>query len=380
MPSGMRRAVHGAIALVAFAIVTLAGPVALAQQGQNDPPPPWSGSALDRPGDLVTELDADHVDVAGHFRYQKPTATSEIVRIVVDLVDDPSDDFEPVDACDAEPVEIASDGTSASDGIDELAFRVDALPVACNGRFLLEATAETSDDTSYTLRATLEASIAPPAVETLTTSADAAAQQVTVDWEPVPADQLPPDTVGYLLQRAGPRQEDGSFGSFRDLRVLKPDEDTVAVDGVPEPGAYRYRVRTMRHGIDGPVLASITDTGAETATVDEPPPTTTTTTAPPAPTVGVAIPRPRPAPRLSPPTTADTGFEEELDYGDAPPRTTTVTSMLPELATELPDGGQSIVRDEGEDGVNLLIPAAGALVLIGWAGHLAYVNRLAKQL
>jgi hypothetical protein len=41
--------------------------------------------------------------------------------------------------------------------------------------------------------------------------------------------------------------------------------------------------------------------------------------------------------------------------------------------------GQSIVRDEAE-GMGLAVPAAGALVMLGWAGHLLYLNRLAKQL
>ena len=371
-----------AVAVAGMATLVLTAPTAFARPSQQDPPPPaWSGSALDTPADQVTEVRDASVDVAGHFRFQKPTATSEIVRVVVDVVDDPSDDFEPVAACQNEPVEVASDGTSAADPADELAFQIDGLAVPCNGRYLLQATAETNADSSYTLQAVLQVEVLPPAVETLTVTADAAAQQVSVDWDPVPAKRLPPDAFGYLLERAGPQKPDGSFGIFDDLRVLKLDEDTKAVDDVPEPGTYRYRVRTMAHGADGPVLSNIIDTGTKTLTVDEPPPTTT---APPSTTtaarVGSAIPRPRTTSRrLSPPTTADTGFEERLDYGDVPPRTTTVTSKIPQLATELPDGGQSIIRDEG-DGVNILIPAAGALVLLGWAGHAIYLNRLAKQL
>ncbi len=373
-----------AAAVVAAGLVALVlgAPAALARPSQQDPPPPaWTGSALDAPADQVTDVRDGEVDVAGHFRFQKPTATSEILRVVVDVVDDPSDDFEPVDACRTEPVEVASDGTSAADPADELAFQVDGLAVPCNGRYLLQATAETNADSSYTLQTVLQVQVLPPAVEKLTVTEDAAAQQVSVDWDPVPAERLPPDAFGYLLERAGPQKSDGSFGIFDDLRVLKLDEDTVAVDAVPEPGTYRYRVRTMAHGADGPVLSNIIDTDTKTLTVDEPPPTTA---APPptssAPRVGAAIPRPRTSHRrLSPPTTVDTGFEERLDYGDVSPRTSTVTSKIPQLATELPDGGQSIIRDEG-DGVNILIPAAGALVLLGWAGHAVYLNRLAKQL
>ena len=40
----------------------------------------------------------------------------------------------------------------------------------------------------------------------------------------------------------------------------------------------------------------------------------------------------------------------------------------------------SIVQDEADDPVDLAVPAAGALVLLGWAGHIVYLNRLAKLL
>ena len=33
-----------------------------------------------------------------------------------------------------------------------------------------------------------------------------------------------------------------------------------------------------------------------------------------------------------------------------------------------------------DDGVDFAVPAAGALVLLGWAGHIVYLNRLAKLL
>src|SRR3546814_14651511 len=63
-------------------------------------------------------------------------------------------------------------------------------------------------------------------------------------------------------------------------------------------------------------------------------------------------------------------FRSTLDYGERSDS---------ELAGDEPVAGQSIVRDEAE-GMGLAVPAAGALVMLGWAGHLLYLNRLAKQL
>ena len=71
----------------------------------------------------------------------------------------------------------------------------------------------------------------------------------------------------------------------------------------------------------------------------------------------------------SPPTTLDTGFNDELDYGDRD---------IPEPGEELAGEGQSVIQTDTE-GAGLLGPVAGAMVLLGWAGHVAYLNRLAKQ-
>lgn len=384
-PTAAHRA---AVALVSgIAVLLLAGPAALAQEGQREPaPPPWTGSSFDAPFDEgVHELRDDRLEgISGLFRLDKPEATSEIVRVTVGVVDDDSDEFEPDAGCALpDPVEIPSDGTSAADSVDELAFEVDRLRVPCNGRYLLEAWAETNvEDTSHTLRATVVVEVLPPAVTNLAASSDDASQQVTVTWDPVPAADLPADAYGYLLERAGPQSEDGTFGIFGDLVVVDVQQST-AVDDVPQPGTYRYRVRTVRDGPEGPVLSSIIDGDVRTVSLQAPPPTTSSTTAPSttrAPQVGTVIPRsPQRTTRLSPPTTADTGFEGELDYGELPVRSTT-TQDVPELASEDPQAGQSVIRDEGGEGVDLIVPAAGALVLIGWAGHIAYMNRLAKQL
>lgn len=378
----------GAMAIACLAGLVLATPAALAQQTEPDPVPPrWSGSTFDEPFDeFLHEVGDDRItDISGRFHFEKPSATSEIVGAEIVVVDDDSDDFEPDADCDLrEPVEVPSDGTNAAEPADQLAFEVEGIRLPCNGRYLLEARADTNvEGESYTMRAALVVKVLPPAVASVTAAPDDASQQVTVGWQPPPTGDLPADVYGYLVERAGPQADDGSFGIFDDLVVVDIDDEPQLVDDVPEPGTYRYRVRTVRRGVDGPVLSSILDGEPETVAVGSPPPTSATTTPSTtrAPRVGAAIPRPprRTTTRYSPPTTADTGFEEELDYGELPARSTT-SAEIPELAAEDPQAGQSIIQDESDGGLDLIIPAAGALVLIGWAGHIAYLNRLARQL
>ena len=81
-------------------------------------------------------------------------------------------------------------------------------------------------------------------------------------------------------------------------------------------------------------------------------------------------PEPARRPRSRHPPRPTTGFNEELDYSGVP----RPGSEEDGLAAE----GQSIIRTPGE-GAGLLAPVAGALVLLGWAGHIIYLNRLAKQ-
>lgn len=393
-PSPRRRRVTAAAVGALVIGVVLGGPAALAQRTEPEPTPPrWSGSAFEEPLDeFVTETSQATVQVNGTFRFEKPTSTSEIVGAEVSLVDDDTDDFTPRDRCfDQEPVTVPSDGTAVTESVDTLHFEIPELALACNGRHVVEATATTNveDHPSYTMRAVVVVERLPPPVRSLSLQADAGTQQVTLDWQPVPEAELPPDAVDYLVERAGPADGDGSFGHFADLEPVSLDAAPRWVDEPAEPGTYRYRVRTRRDGVEGPVEASILDTATETATMDPPPPesstSTTTTSSTGRSRVGNALPTPssRPTPTRSPPTTADTGFEETLDYGELPaPTTRPPRPSTTALPAENPLAGQSIVREEGSDRgvVEYLVPAAGALVLVGWAGHLVYLNRLAKQL
>ena len=187
-----------------------------------------------------------------------------------------------------------------------------------------------------------------------------------------------------------------------DTKTIWPDFDadrfetlaTTGLDGEPRfvdpltdapAGGYTYRVRSVRGGADGEVRSSIIHTESATVSVEGDPTTATsapTTTARRAGAIGgsggrrPAVTRPSSTPRPTTATTLDTGFEDTIDYGERPESPATSSE---ELAGDEPVAGQSIVQDEA-DGVDVAVPAAGALVLLGWAGHIIYLNRLAKLL
>ncbi len=390
MPERRRRALALLPALVGPLLLVglVRAPGAVAQDADGPRPAPtsgpWQGSRWVEPESPleVTSAEGPTVAVQVDLVLRKATATSEILQASFTVVDDPGDEFEPVATCETEPVVVPSDGTSAADASDRLAARVAELALPCNGRWFVRATAEASDAGigDVVLDAVHEVRLPAPPVEVFSATTTETGE-VRVDYETV--DDLPPDALGYRVERAGPRTDDG-FGSYEAIAVRELG-DRPQVTDAPEPGEYRYRVRTLRAAVDGPVASSLD--GLEPATVEVVPVETTTTTASttPPPRIGGAIPRvptSRPTVRLSPPTTRDTGFLPELDFGGVTlPSTTPPGTAGDDLAGE-ELGGQSIVRDEDDDGLGagLLVPAAGALVLLGWAGHLVYVNRLARVL
>lgn len=256
----------------------------------------------------------------------------------------------------------------------------------CNGRYLVTAAAQSNQEANpFLLTGVLTVAVPPLPVTEAGVTVDDDANTVEVTWEPLAEEDLAVDALGYRVERAGPQTDGGSFGPFRAVGAdVGLDDPSVLVDTLEAGGTYRYRVRALRAGADGPVLSPLAGTATVDATVTGEPASTTTTTAstaastrPSGPRLGgtggsASIPR-RPQPnQLTTPTTVDTGFGETLDYGDREQ----AFGDSPELAGE---EGQSIIRTDDEGSVGLLAPAAGALVLIGWAGHVAYLNRLAKQ-
>lgn len=197
-----------------------------------------------------------------------------------------------------------------------------------------------------------------------------------------------PDAT-YVVQRADPGSE-----TFNDLgegakATEKPTDPNTAhtqtdTDTVTTNGTYQYRVAALRPNVD-PVPSESVSVKVTGLPVDAPPsedededdedvsPPATSSSSITIPSLGSSGRLPRSSssskvtiPNLSPPTTEDTGFNETLDYGDL------------EEPGELAAEGQSIINSD-VDGLDLMPSIAGAMVLVGWAAHVLYLTRLARQ-
>lgn len=401
MPDRRAPRLVGAVAAGVLAAL-LAAPAALAQSDEapvapeeqpapdspeEHPPGSWGASSFDEPFDEDGEtLRREPFDVSGTLRYQKTGPADFIEEVEVRLVDDPGDSFTPAEGCSLpEPVQLLGDGPGP--GLTaEQPFLVEDVAVPCNGRYLVQAEGrlEDPDAPSHTMERSFVLAALPASVTGLAVTLDGQARAVTVTFQPLSDDQLTPDSTGYVLERRGPSDD-----TFVDIASIGLGDEPRFVDPLADApaGDHTYRVRAVRSGADGDVRSSVIHSESDTVTVDgEPAPSTSTPTTR-RPTLGsrstsggrLSVPRTSSAPRLTTPTTRDTGFEETLDYGEQGGPTPDVDDAEDELAGDEPVAGQSIVRDEGE-GTDLAIPAAGALVMLGWAGHILYLNRLAKQL
>lgn len=391
-----------ALALTAGALtLAVASPTVSAQETEADP---WKGSEFDA---AVTEIhETSTFDVSGVF---VRTDEAPIARVDVsfDYDSHPSADTEgcpiPDEANNIRPPEADPEPTPDPETPPppdpetpetRRRFVVADTEWPCNGTYTAAAVARATspDSTTKELVASIRVAVPPapvPSIEATVAGGEDAPDPETgatpddpatvlVSWEQLAdPDGEYPDFVGYRVQRAGPA-EGSKFETVSDP-VIDHDGEKVTrefTDTIEAPGDYRYRVQSLRPGVDGPGKPVPSGDNTASVTVEiAGPPTTTTTAGPPTtrsrlglPSVGRGTNNPR-APLTVPavPTTVDTGFDEELDYGD-----------LPEPGEELAGEGQSVIQNEGE-GAGLLGPVAGAMVLLGWAGHVAYLNRLAKQ-
>ncbi|HEU5083233.1 MAG TPA: hypothetical protein VFU14_07840 [Acidimicrobiales bacterium] len=396
---------HGRIARIlgasaaALLAALLAAPAASGQTDEVPPPtspddvaPPgddaggrWAGSGLHAPFDVDgTTLRQETFTVAGEFHYERMGPADQIAQATIQVVDDPSDDFTPGEACLLPPPVVVPGTGEDTDGqftTADLRFAVD-VEVPCNGRYLVQAEARLNDPQRppFTLERSFVLAALPAAVTEVGAKVRDDERKAVVTFTPLTADQLDPDATGYVVERSGPAV--AGEGRFDDVGTLGLDDEPRLVDDLAaqEAGTYTYRVRAVRAGADGDVRSSIIDTATAAIELEGDPTSPTTTADSQVNTRGGSIRVPSRATstrrrsttaRQGPPTTLDTGFEESLDYGDG--------ELGQELADEPVAGGQSVVRDE-EDTVDLAVPAAGALVMLGWAGHIVYLNRLAKQL
>ncbi len=424
-----RRRTLTAVAALALA-VGFAAPVA-AQLGEEQPGQ-WAGSSWSQPQRNGTTTSNPDIGVAGEFVLRRDGRAVSIAGASVVIVDDQTDGFDPPSACaESDTLQVPGDGGSTLEVYDTQRF-AGRIPVPCNGRYVIEATAHVDGEgvEDHTMRRviTVEAPAPPVAGVEAAATGD---RQVRVSWSPLTESELPPDFEGYVVERAraagGPssaaQTDDETSDETSDLTDVDPDEtsarrapaqefgsyETVATvgrfddpritDRVDAAGTYGYRVRAARSGVDGSVLTptalapttSVQVGGGSTTTTTTPDDTTPTTGSDGSPgttagggsrpQIGTGTVRPtspgRTLPTFGTPTTLDTGFEETLDYSDVLGDRDEDDSDDGLGGEEL--AGQSIVQDEGE-GVGVLVPAAGALVLLIWAGHVVYLNRLAKEL
>ncbi len=393
-----RRAGRRLVAALALGVgVTVAiGSSAVAQEPA---PAPWTGSSFD------SSVPAPHLshtfDVGGAF---KRSGRGQIFNVDISFARgsyptaDASECTIPSNESDVPEVDPDNPPSTAPDApSDQFRFRVTETLWPCNGNYtvLATATAAATSDTSYTMQETIRVEVPPVAVpglqatvaggedspdpQTGATADDPAS--VLVTWEKLDTpDETYPDFVGYRVQRAGPAA-DAKFATVSD--VIGHESANTFNDTIEAPGKYRYRVQSLRAGPEGPstpVPSADATTPSVAVDVAGPPAPAATTTTPGendatttrrrtfglpdvnrTPSTGRTLTVP------GPPTTVDDGFNDTLDYGD-----------LPEPGSELAGEGQSVIQTEGE-GAGLLGPVAGAMVLLGWAGHVAYLNRLAKQ-
>lgn len=365
------------------ALVALLGlaPASWAQSAAGN----WDGSSLD-PGPTSVAVSA--YTLSGTFRHS-PNRT---VRVTVSAAPSGSG------ACAIAPVTISPAPTPRP-------FNV-TLSIPCNGTYSLLATATTTDDSavlqsdSASLSRAVEVSAPAPTVTGV--SAEGTGRTVTVTWDDMT--QIVPDVSGYIVQRQAP---DGTFADLAEISAANP---SYADNNLPdEGGEIAYRVLSTRPSPSGERV-SAASSDAATRYDAAPRPTTTNggsggggTTATPGSgggatsggsggpggsdglagtpggtPGGVSAPRVysgtflppllRPASQtLSPPTTADTGFNEALPYTQGPG-----DPALP--------GGDSLASVDTQDqaGRGLVIPVATALVLAIWAVHLRMLARAAR--
>jgi hypothetical protein len=216
----------------------------------------WEGrwSAMPPP----TSFAGSSIDLGGWFRYTGPPSR-QITRITFDVVPTTVPPGCPTSPASAPP---ADRPTARSDGSVPFAFSV---PVACNGRYRVMATA-VADNVLFgrsTWRMEIPAAdvmAAPPPV-TNVTSAVAPDRSVIVAWGP-PAGYgsgAPADFMGYRVTRSG-----GGSGA-QTIAAVGPSQRAIR-DPRPPAGRVMYQVVALRWSPAGPVpsaaIARVASVGA----------------------------------------------------------------------------------------------------------------------
>lgn len=261
-----------------------------------------------------------------------------------------------------------------------------------NGTYEIEATVtyvSRVDGHEHPVSATstvqIENPVGPPSAVELAHDEDD--QEVTVSWQGVSSVNL----EGYRVQRC--YVERSSKPCDDAWKTLEEVTETSHTSSATRPGVYRYRVASIWSAADGssrlsddvepqgdPTEIVVEEQEQETTTTTEPEgddeatPESTTTTQP----RPVVLPRrvERSAPQVVQRIIEeDPGYEEELPYSGR-----SDGGDDDDDGDEAAISGRSLAGGEGDDdGRGVLVPVAGGLAILTFAGQLWYLNRRAGQ-
>ena len=295
--------------------VLVAAPAALAQVDSG-----WEGSQFDAPfTDGSATMTVPTFPISGVFVH----AESPITGVDVEFGRGTADSFDTAAGDECVPADVGSVSDTASTDPEhadtdpttyEFDIPEDTVTWPCNGRFAIRATARSfaaptasSPDprTDEPMVATVTVAVPPLPVTAVDAVVDDKANTITVTWAPLSDEELAPDAIGYRVERAGPKRG-GAFGTYAPVGPsFSVDDDPLFIDQIAVPGDYRYRVRALRNGADGPVPSPVEGSDVADASM-APDPTTTT----------------------APPTTAAAPALPDLGSGGGRPRATTDTPRL----------------------------------------------------
>lgn len=339
-----------------------------------EPPSRWDGS-WDAPLDGGSgSVDTATVSLTGWFSYGPATSSGPVGISEVSLSVIPSGDLPSgCNVPDPPPQHYDQNRDDRTSGRIRQDFSFDDLDFECNGEYSVVATAyfgefgsepdpSAPSTTRRRLRGTLDVGAPAPSVSGLLVTVTPDGKSVRLSWDAV--SDPPPDFQGYRVMRAA----DGG-----ELAPVTATTTSTQATDEPPAGHYRYAVVSVRPGPNGePILSPVATERNVTlgaAAVSAPPASVRSTG-------GAAIARPHSAGVVrrsgptSPPTTADTGYKETLDYGNA---------RLPGSEGE-GELGSGVVHILGTPARRrgIVIPAAAALVLAMWAAHFRYLAYRAR--
>jgi hypothetical protein len=332
--------------------------------------------------------------LSGHFHSDDSGAAITVKATMSWKGPDPAHHptFSPQDVCPS--AQCTTDGNGNAD------FAAFKLPDATyNGPYHVDATATATNPIfgsgSQTAATDFSAAVPPPFVTAVTATVDTKTRIVTVSWD---RDVKTPDLQSYWIYRKAP----GDNGYYPIAQT--PQQSSGARISVPDSstqfkgGDYLYAVQSRRNGGDG--LYSSTDyvgsdatkSGSNKVTVAEPPPGVTAPPTTAAPKGGGAPPVVNGTPSGTSHSSSFSGSSSGSSSAFATTPTSEAVTPDPGFVRGLPYAGSNANdqnnSSEGDNsavavtpgrhksaGKGILVPVAGAAVLLLGALHLRYFKK-----